>query len=298
MKATFTVSSSLISEDVMLKKFKDDWGYDRAKRNTRTKLTFNDMPKLEFYIATITTPEEHAGKIAGYCGIGTYGDLLVDSGAYTLGGNAVEIANTPDFRGNGIYGTLRGLRNGEVERRADSSNLPFLVLLQTDSRAHSYYGSREYATNTENIPEWALNRVKVTPKHWFVYNENEPVKKAWENVLVKDDNKEWKNILKRAQFTKNFKLLKATVLSIYQELEVGEEITNDEVYEKFPEHIKKVANELDIELPTGSFTGWYKNKGYNWVQAKAMMIGKNAGLVVKGYSTVDNRQRVMVAKRV
>ena len=183
MKITFEVSSKPISEGEMLKKFKDDWGYIRAPRGSpQRKLTFKP-PVLQYFIATILTPEEYKGKIAGYCGVGFYNDLMTDAGAYTLGGKAAGVeteGNAIDVRGNGVYRALRDIRNNYAESKAIRRETPFLVLLAKTSTARAYYLDRGYAENSENIPSWALESVRG--RNWFVYNENEnkAMKKAWE----------------------------------------------------------------------------------------------------------------------
>jgi len=182
MKITFEVSSKPISEGEVLQKFKDDWGYIRAPRGSpQRKLTFKP-PVLQYFIATILTPEEYKGKIAGYCGVGFYNDLMTDGGAYTLGGKAAGVeteGNAIDVRGNGVYAALRDIRNNYAEPEANRKGIPFLILLAQTSTARPYYLDRGYVENSQNIPSWALESVRG--RNWFVYNENEDkaMKKAW-----------------------------------------------------------------------------------------------------------------------
>ena len=182
MKITFEVSSKLMPEAEVLKKFKDDWGYIRAPRDAPFRNLAFVAPRREYFIATILTPKEYKGKIAGYCGIGFYDDLLTDSGAYTLGGIAASEeteGNAIDLRGNGVYTALRDKRNNYVEPESVRRGLPFLVLLARTSSAAPYYINRGYVENSTNIPSWALGRVRG--RNWFVYNENvnNAMKKAW-----------------------------------------------------------------------------------------------------------------------
>jgi len=182
MKITFEISSAPIPEAQMLQKFKNDWGYIRAPRGSpKRKLTFKP-PTLEYFIATIITPEKYKGKIAGYCGVGYYNDLITDGGAYTLGGMAAGVeteGNAIDVRGNGVYTALRDKRNNYIEPKSVSKELPFLVLLAKTSKARPYYLDRGYVENSEGIPSWALSSVQG--RNWFVYNENndKAMKKAW-----------------------------------------------------------------------------------------------------------------------
>ena len=186
MKITFSVSSQRMPEEQVLRKLKEDWGYERAPRDSPDRnLTFV-APRREYYIAIITSPKEYEGKIAGYCGIGFYDDILTDSGAYTLGGKAMGKGTVVDLRENGVYTTLRNIRNDAVESMADAKGVPFLVLLGLKSNAHGYYRSRGYVENSKNVPEWCLNKMEGTGKSWFVYNENdEAMKKAWD--IIKGD---------------------------------------------------------------------------------------------------------------
>ena len=180
MKITFEVQPEPISEAVMLRMFLDDWGYDRAPRDAPTRNLLFTSPNRKFWVATILTPEQHKGKIAGYCGLGIFDDMLIDSGAYTLGGNALEQAERAEnLRGNGVYVALREVRNEAAEELAKSSNLPFVVLLKEGSPAGDYYIGRGYSHNDTNIPEWAL--AKLEGRNWYVYNPNvnKAMMKAW-----------------------------------------------------------------------------------------------------------------------
>ncbi len=185
MKITFKIESNTVDESVYLSKFKEDWNYTRKPRSDRGTITFTASNRM-YYIATILTPKEHKGKLAGYCGYGIYSDVLIEQGSYSLGGLAVkqEGSNAVDLRGNGVYTTLRNHRNAIVEKMADERNVPFIVLLGLKSTAHDYYRNRGYVENSENIPEWCLNKMKGTGKTWFVYNENVAMKKAWDILKI------------------------------------------------------------------------------------------------------------------
>ena len=67
MKITFKIEPNVVNESVYLTKFKQDWNYERKPRGQRDTITFA-APNNVYFIATILTPKEHEGKIAGYCG--------------------------------------------------------------------------------------------------------------------------------------------------------------------------------------------------------------------------------------
>ena len=183
MKITFKIESNSVDESVYLSKFKQDWNYERKPRGQRGTITFT-APNSVYFIATILTPDEYKGKLAGYCGYGVHSDVIIEQGSYVLGGLALtkEGSNAVDLRGNGVYTSLRNHRNNVVEKIADEKNVPFIVLLGLKSTAHEYYRNRGYVENSENIPEWCLNKMKGTGKTWFVYNENVAMKKAWDII--------------------------------------------------------------------------------------------------------------------
>ena len=193
MKITFEILPSRIAEPQVLQKLKDDWGYTRKPRDDPSRnLTFI-APIREYYIAIILTPEKYKGRIAGYCGVGLFDDLMTDSGAYTLGGDALEISEkVVDLRGNGVYSALRSHRNNIVEKEANSKGMPFLVLLGLTSTAHDYYEGRGYVPKSENIPQWALDKVKDKGKIWYVYNLNDKIDKSFDKI--------WNSIIKSSNF--------------------------------------------------------------------------------------------------
>tara|TARA_B100001287_G_C22664072_1_gene521974 strand:- start:1514 stop:2074 length:561 start_codon:yes stop_codon:yes gene_type:complete len=183
MKITFKIEPATVSESVYISKFKEDWNYERKSRGDMSAITFTS-PNRVFFIATILTPKEYEGKLAGYCGYGIHSDVIIEQGSYVLGGLAVtkEGSNAINLRGNGVYSALRNKRNNVVEKLAKEKGVPFLVLLGLKSTAHEYYRNRGYVENSENIPEWCLNKIKGTGKTWFVYNENIAMKKAWDII--------------------------------------------------------------------------------------------------------------------
>ena len=183
-KITFDIISDMVEETEMLKKLKDDWGFIRHPRSHPDRDVTFKLPKNIFYIAIITSPEKWKGKIAGYCGIGISDDLLIDSGAYTLGGPAAGVERegyAVDVRDNKVYTQLREKRNDAAESLSKDKGIPFLVLLK-ESRAANYYMGRGYIEHSQNIPEWAIKTMEKFPdKEWYVYNENDAaMKKAWD----------------------------------------------------------------------------------------------------------------------
>tara|TARA_R110002167_G_scaffold116694_2_gene292044 strand:+ start:2565 stop:3401 length:837 start_codon:yes stop_codon:yes gene_type:complete len=177
-----------VAESIVLDKIKNDWNYTRGRRDSpdRAKNLPLVAPNRTYRYTTITSPEKYKGKFGAYIGTGFFNDIIVDSGAYTLGGNALDPEKSGetdaiDLRENGMYNALREVRNNSAEEMADSKGVPFLVLLGLTSKAHGYYKSRGYVENSENIPQWVLDKIKDTGKKWYVYNEDDAaMKKAWD----------------------------------------------------------------------------------------------------------------------
>lgn len=185
VKVQVTVSDELYSEEYMLKRWKDDWSYIRKSRSTKPHFAFHNPPSMEFFIATITSPEEYAGKIAGYSGIGEYSDLLVDSGTYVLGGKALSKSKgTINLRAQGISYKLRSKRTDLIIEKSNATNKPAIIILNNSESTYSgHLIDINFQPLHEGIPPWALTKVKN--KYWLVYNPNdEPMKKAWEILKI------------------------------------------------------------------------------------------------------------------
>jgi GNAT superfamily N-acetyltransferase len=131
-----------------------------------------------YTIATITSPEEHAGKIVGYAGAGEYQDILVDAGTYVLGGRATEKYDVPNVRGQGIATKLRNKRNSFVEKMSRSSRKPYFAVVPAGPNSYTEnLQNRGYIPNDEEIPKWAKRR--LGQKFYLVYNTHRSMKKAW-----------------------------------------------------------------------------------------------------------------------
>tara|TARA_R110000751_G_scaffold168897_2_gene274988 strand:- start:146 stop:994 length:849 start_codon:yes stop_codon:yes gene_type:complete len=270
-KITFNIISEMVDETEMLTRLKDDWGFIRHPRSHPDRNVTFKLPKNIFYIAIITSPEKWKGKIAGYCGIGISDDLLIDSGAYTLGGPAAGVERegyAVDVRDNKVYTQLREKRNDAAESLSKDKEIPFLVLLRA-SRAANYYMGRGYIEHSQNIPEWAIKSMEKFPdKEWYVYNENDAaMKKAWD-------------ILKRKKHLHN-----KTIKYINEIMSDGEERTSrnilDAIMDKVDNNNLNSSNKQSREtyhfVPTTVEIGWYiknnpiyiktnKNKPYRYAK--------------------------------
>lgn len=187
MKIEVEISEVNVSEDDYIRKFLDDWGYTRRKRIEKN-MSFADADLLTYTIATITSPEEYKGKIAGYSGVGEYQDLLVDTGTYVLGGVASSKFNTPDFRGQGISTKLRNKRDAFAEQTSRGSKKPFSIIVSAGPNGYTRnLESKGYVLYDKELPEWAINR--LGEKYYLVYNSNREVKKSWKGILKFDRDK-------------------------------------------------------------------------------------------------------------
>ena len=250
-----------VAESIVLDKMKTDWNYTRGRRDSpdRAKNLPLVAPNRTYRYTTITSPEKYKGKFGAYIGTGFYNDIIVDSGAYTLGGNALDPEKSGetdaiDLRGNGMYRALREVRNNSAEEMADSKGVPFLVLLGLTSKAHGYYKNRGYVENSENIPQWTLDKIKDTGKKWYVYNENEdkPMKKAWD-------------ILKGSRMNKY------AIPYIDEIMSDGKERTAKNIVDALYDYME--SNKRRIPIPSTREIANYLFKNDNYIKSKEYVVG-------------------------
>lgn len=181
MKVTVQISEVNVTEDEVLKRFKEDWNYTRRKRMEKTQMAFYDMPIMVYTIATITSPEEYAGKIAGYSGVGEYQDLFADAGTYVLGGNATTQLGLPNLRGQGISTKLRNKRDSFSEDYSRREKKPFTIIVMAGPNGYTrHLQSKQYVLYDEYMPSWA--KKKLGRRYYLTYNSNRSMKKAWDII--------------------------------------------------------------------------------------------------------------------
>lgn len=183
----FRVLEKMMTEDEYIDKMKVDWNYTRSKRATKTHFAFPDSENLRYFIAVATSPEKYKDKIVAFSGIGEYPDLIVDTGDYTLGGNAIKKFGVPedaDYRGMGIITALRERRDELAESLATTK--PFVIVLSNPES--TYLKNKEsYHPRHEGIPDWARERIGDTLLY-YVYNPLDTLEKSFNTV--------WGNIIK------------------------------------------------------------------------------------------------------
>ena len=186
MKVQVEISGLEVPEEEVLRRIREDWGYEGKKpRAGKTNFSFYDADTLTYSVATITSPEEYKGKIAGYSGLGEYQDLLVDAGTYVLGGASTK-SGTPDFRGQGISTKVRNVRDAAAESKASSK--PYCIIVLAGPNGYTrHLESKGYELKSKGIPDWAIER--VAQKYYLVYNPNTKVEKSWKEILKFDRDK-------------------------------------------------------------------------------------------------------------
>ena len=184
MKVQVEISGLEVPEEEVLRRIREDWGYEGKKpRAGKTNFSFYDADTLTYSVATITSPEEYKGKIAGYSGLGEYQDLLVDAGTYVLGGASSTKGGTPDFRGQGISTKVRNVRDAAAESKASSK--PYCIIVIAGPNGYTrHLESKGYELKSKGIPDWAIER--VAQKYYLVYNPNTKVEKSWKEILKFD----------------------------------------------------------------------------------------------------------------
>ena len=187
MKVQVEISGLEVPEEEVLRRIREDWGYEGKKpRAGKTNFSFYDADTLTYSVATITSPEEYKGKIAGYSGLGEYQDLLVDAGTYVLGGASSTKGGTPDFRGQGISTKVRNVRDAAAESKASSK--PYCIIVLAGPNGYTrHLESKGYELKSKGIPDWAIER--VAQKYYLVYNPNTKVEKSWKEILKSEKRK-------------------------------------------------------------------------------------------------------------
>jgi len=188
MKVEVEISELEVPEEEVLRRVREDWGYEGKKpRAGKTNFSFYDADLLTYAVATITSPEEYKGKIAGYSGLGEYQDLLVDAGTYVLGGASSTKGGTPDFRGQGISTKVRNKRDAFAEQASRGSRKPYCIIVIAGPNGYTrHLESKGYVLYDKELPEWAIKR--LGEKYYLVYNNYREVKKSWKEILKTKDS--------------------------------------------------------------------------------------------------------------
>ena len=162
MNFTFEISEETFSEEEIIAKYAEDWGYSRPSRGQfpTFQFTFPDTKELYFFIAICKSPSEYSGRIIGHSGIGEYEDIIVDGGTMTINPRYTGNIN---FRNRGVGRFMRDKRDFLAERKAIEKNNPYILVV---SNPEESYATKD--SDQPNIPDWA--KVRIGGKYHMMFD--------------------------------------------------------------------------------------------------------------------------------